>query len=779
MTALQGLRVVDATDDSGRFGTKLLTEFGADVVRVTTGSPGKPMKSRIDSERGGVLDWWYDGGKERHLIDFATTNGVNTYKTLTAEADLVIETFPPGFLESLSIDHANIVKSNPKLVQVSLTPFGRTGPRSHWVSSDLTSAALGGFMSVTGLPDRPLNLWGRQAYNYSGFMAALCGITGVLAARRDGLGQLVDVSAHETISGSIENIMMQWLFDDVLPLPKLAERQGALHWLRLYDLAPCSSGHVMITPTPVPENVFQMMVDDGFAAGNQWLGKDVEQILIHVDDAMDTIRDWVKTREAKELWEDAQNNHVAFGGVLNIADACESPQFAHRNFFKSVIGSTVKQPSRLVRFSDNPVNDPLPPASIDTPIEEIVARWSQTVSKVEKPEKGKPLQGIRVLDLTWVLAGPFATRMLAELGADVVRLQNEGSSTVVNSPDHPFYFVWGRGKRSITLNMKHELALKVLKPLIEKSDVLIENYSAGVLDRWGLDWETLHQWNPKLVYVTMSGCGQDGPWQHVISYAPTIHAISGITHLTNFPDEGAIGSGFSLNDHLAGFSAALSTVAALHARGETGKGQRIDMSQHEIGTYSIGPAALDYFSNNFVTQPNGNQDGLQDHVPNNVFATTDGHLAITATNDSQWVTLQRIINDPDLKTLLLATEDDRRLNRTQVESSLATWASQQTSEGGMSLLQEAGVPAGKVQNASELIEQDPQHKARQFWQPVIHDNFGQRIVDTFPALWNGKRLTTDLLSPAYLGEHNFDIWTELGGLSFDEVAEGIGNDLFS
>ena len=233
--------------------------------------------------------------------------------------------------------------------------------------------------------------------------------------------------------------------------------------------------------------------------------------------------------------------------------------------------------------------------------------------------------------------------MLAELGADVVRLQNEGSSTGVNSPDHPFYFVWGRGKRSITLNMKHELALKVLKPLIEKSDVLIENYSAGVLARWGLDWETLQQWNPKLVYVTMSGCGHDGPWKHVISYAPTIHALSGITHLTNFSDEGAIGSGFSLNDHLAGFSAALSTVAALHAREKTGKGQRIDMSQHEIGTYSIGPAALDYFSNSFVTQPNGNQDGLQDHVPNNVFGTTDGYLAITATNDSQWLSLQRII----------------------------------------------------------------------------------------------------------------------------------------
>ena len=116
-------------------------------------------------------------------------------------------------------------------MQVSITPFGRTGPRANWVGSHLTAAALGGFLSVGGLPEKPLNVWGRQAYNYAGFMASLCALSGLFRVRRDGVGRHFDLSIHETLSGSVENILMQWLFDDVLPLPKVAPRQGALHWL--------------------------------------------------------------------------------------------------------------------------------------------------------------------------------------------------------------------------------------------------------------------------------------------------------------------------------------------------------------------------------------------------------------------------------------------------------------------------------------------------------------------------------------------------------------------
>jgi crotonobetainyl-CoA:carnitine CoA-transferase CaiB-like acyl-CoA transferase len=367
--------------------------------------------------------------------------------------------------------------------------------------------------------------------------------------------------------------------------------------------------------------------------------------------------------------------------------------------------------------------------------------------------------------------------MLADLGADVIRVQNEEHSTLVNRPDYPYYFIWGRGKRSATINMKHSQSLAVMRKLIENCDVLIENYSAGVLDRWGLDWETVSEWNPRLVYVTMSGCGHDGPWSHVISYAPTVHAICGITHLTNFADRGDVGPGFSLNDHLAGFAAASSTVAALLARDVVGKGQHIDMAQLEIGTYCIGPAALDWLSNENMAQPHGNQDGLQDHIPNEVYPCADGFVAVTATDDEQWARLAALLANPEL--MGLSTETERRAERDKINQVFREWGADQDTNSVVELLQSIGVPVAKVQNADDLINEDPQLAARGFWRDATHDVFGDRTIDTFPALWNGRRLPTRLLSPSYLGEHNFEVWTELAGLDFEEVAEGIGNGLFS
>jgi crotonobetainyl-CoA:carnitine CoA-transferase CaiB-like acyl-CoA transferase len=349
----------------------------------------------------------------------------------------------------------------------------------------------------------------------------------------------------------------------------------------------------------------------------------------------------------------------------------------------------------------------------------------------------------------------------------------------VNRPDHPYYFVWNRSKRSATLNMKHPEALATVRKLIENCDVLIENYSAGVLDSWGLDWETVHSWNPQLVYVTMSGCGHEGPWEHVISYAPTIHALCGVTHLTNFPDRGDVGPGYSLNDHLAGFAAAATTLAALYARQRSGRGQKIDMAQLEVGSYVIGPALIDHFANGRDAEPLGNVDGLQDHVPNEVYRCTDGFVAISVTNLQQWQALVDTLDDDRLADPAWRDELVRAEHRQEIDAAVAAWTAEHDAVQAMTLLQEVGVPAGKVANIEELTETDPQHRARDFWRQATHDFFGERLTDTFPALWDGERLPVERLAPVYLGEHNFEIFSELAGMSEEAIAEGMADGLFS
>jgi len=782
--ALHGLRVIDLTNDSGRFATKLFTELGAHVVRVSSGgSPGNAMADPAAAAHGGVLDWWYDGGKRQHHLDLDSEVDRAAYRALAAHADIIVETEPVGRLADFELDHVDLAAANPRLTQVSITPFGRTGPRAGWVTSDLVSGAVGGFLSTTGLADRPLNFWGRQAYNYAGFAAAIAGLAAHRAARTDGKGRHIDLSIHETVTGAIENIFMQYFFDAELPeMPRVASRQGALHWLRAYDLAACKTGYTMITPTPIPEHLVNWMIEAGHEPAKEWEGQDVESMLERIDDVMACIRDFVSDYDAMDLWWEAQGRHCAFGGVHDVAAVAAIPQFEHRGLFAEagLPDIAVALPHRMVRMSETPVATPLPPATDDTGLDELLADWGASVfhahSDADAATLDRPLAGVRIADFTWVLAGPFATRMLGDLGADVIRIQNEERSTLVNRADYPYYFVWNRSKRSATLNMKHPDAVAAARRIIENSDVLIENYSAGVLDAWGLDWETVHEWNPRLVYVTMSGCGHDGPWKHVISYAPTVHAVCGITHLTNFADRGDVGPGLSLNDHLAGFSAATSTLAALEARDRTGVGQKIDMAQLEIGTYAIGPALIDYLANGRSAQPGGNRDGLHDHVPNEVYATVDGHVAVTVTADDQWPWLANVLGIDDDA---LVTEDGRRARRDVVDAAIAAWAASQTAEQAMITLQGVGVPAGKVQDAEQLYESDVQHHARGFWQTVAHDGFGERPVDSFPALIDGQRLVVERAAPAYLGEHNFDVWTDVAGFGFDEVAEGIGNDLFT
>ena len=780
---LSELRVLDLTDDSGRFCTKLLTELGADVVRISAlGSSGQPMVDPEAAQRGGVLDWWYDGGKRRHLLDLESSNDRSAYRELAATADLVIETTRPGFLAAFDIDHSDLLEINSSLVQVSITPFGRTGPRAQWATSDLVSAAMGGFLALTGLPDRPLNTWGRQAYNYAGFMGAVCALAGARATRRDGQGRHIDVSIHETLTGSIENLFCQWFFDDLLDAPKLAERQGALHWLRAYDVVACRGGYTMITPTPAVDQLFAWMAQDGVEVAAQWSEMDLEQAIENIDAIMDATRSWVADKDVDTLWWEAQQRHVAFGAVHDIEQVAQNPQFEYRRLFVPTAwdGAAVVQPRGMVAFSNTPSVLPHPPAAEDTPLDELLRNWGGA----NRPDPGnevprnQPLEGLRIADFTWVLAGPFATRMLGDLGADVIRVQTEERATTVNAPEHPFSFVWGRSKRNISLNMKHPRALETVRRFIERSDVLVENFAAGVLASWGLDWDTLHAWNPRLVYVTMSGCGHEGPWKNVISYAPTIHALSGITHLTNFPDRGDVGCGFSLNDHLAGFSATVSVLAALNARERTGLGQRIDLAQLETGTYCIGPALLDYFANNRLTKPVGNADGLHDQVPNEVYPCADGFVAISVTRASQWHSLVQAVGIEDLNAPELTSEEARRKRRTEIDDILRSWTAGRTADAAMTLLQANGVPAGKVQNAQQLAEDDAQHAQRNYWRRVNHEVFGERVADTFPALWDGERPVSQYLSPAFVGQHNFDVWSALAGLDPEEIANGMADGLF-
>lgn len=755
---LEGLRVVDLTDDSGRFATKVLAEMGATVVRVHDGAGvthGPAMKDPAAAERGGLLDWWYDANKRMVPLDLTSPAGADAYRRLTSRADLVIETMAPGRLAALGLDHADLVGANPALVQVSLTPFGRTGPRAGWVTTDLVTAALGGPLSVCGTPDEAVVAWGRQAFIAASFVAALSGLAAVRDARRCGAGQLVDVSAHEAVASSVEQIWFQYHYDDKLPFPKIAPRQKSLHWSRAYEVLPCKTGYCMITAAPAPMALLDWLVETEepgaaeLASGTDPWEPQFGPKLVALAANM------ARKHDSGTMFWEAQGRHLAWGEVQTIAQLAHNPQLEYRDAFTASPTVPSVRRTRFPAVFEGTTPD-APDGPVPGTVDELLADWAPRDRSATGPVDGRrPLEGVRVLDMSWVLAGPFCCRLLGDLGADIVKMQTATRIATVNDPEHAFYPVYNRSKRSLALDMKAPGAMEIARKVIENCDVLIENYAAGVLARWGLDWETIHSWNPRLVYVTMSGCGHDGPWSSVVSYGPTVQALSGMTAISNPPGRGDVGAGYALNDMAVGGLAATSIVAGVEARDRTGLGQRVDIAQLEAGGWTIGQALLDLLSNGREAVPTGNTDPYATFVFNDVLKTADGEVAVTVRDDRDLAALRSVVAaGPD---------------------GLAAWCAGRTADDAQQALQAVGVPAGRVQNAHLLFTDDPQLAARGFFSSLPSAVFGDRPFERFPAFFSRSVLEPYRPAPTYVGEHNFEVLAEVAGMDDGEVAEAIAD----
>ncbi len=786
--ALQELRVLDLTDASGRLAGKLLAEAGADIVRLRREAPGGPMAAPA-AAFGGLLDWWYDAGVRRASLNLDTDAGRQAFKELAARADLLIETEPPGRLADLGLDYPDLERFNPRLVHLSLTPFGRRGPRARWQVSDIVAAALGGPLSVGGEADSPLNGWGRQAFNVGSFFAAVTALAGVYSARRSGHGQHIDLSLHESVITCTEQILMFWFYRDEFPTA-IAPRQASLHWGGGYEVMAGARGDIMVTPTPNAQALLAWLVEDGRedAAG---LLQDIDRVRERIAEVMAVLRDWVATKDAHALFLEGQRRHMPFGEVLTVAEAADSPQLRARGFFRPVAwdGPEMRTPGPLFRLIDTPAPPPQPPPATPTPVSDICADWAPAADQradhhpapsTSQLSEALPLAGVRVLDFTWVLAGPYATRILADLGADVIKLQTEVRAQGASGNDHTYFVMWNRGKRSAALNMKHPRGVEVFRRLVEQSDLVFDNFSFGVLDRLGIGYDAARQWNERIIYVNMTGAGRDGPWRDFVTYAPTVHALSGLTSLTNPPGRRDIGLGISLCDHVSGLAGALAALQALEARRRTGRGQLVDLSQLEVSTYLTGPAHLDLFANGREAQPLGNHDAFEDFVPSEVYRCGDGEwLAVTTRDDQEWRGLCAVIGDDMLSADEgFATVEGRRARRAMVDDALARWAGGQSANAAMHRLQAAGVPAGMIQNARHMTDSDEQLVAREWLTYLDHPVRGHHPADRYPARFSRTPLEPYAPAPI-LGQHTFEVYHELLGMSDEEIAGAIGEGLFS
>ncbi|MFP6795687.1 MAG: CoA transferase [Pseudomonadales bacterium] len=395
----------------------------------------------------------------------------------------------------------------------------------------------------------------------------------------------------------------------------------------------------------------------------------------------------------------------------------------------------------------------------------------------------RPLEGIKVLDFTHVLAGPFATRLLGDMGADIVKINSVVRATAINATNNPYYMMWNRNKRALALDMSRDEAQHICKDLCTKADVVIDNFSVGILDRWGVGYESVSAANPGVIYVQMSGMGQGGPWSEFVTYAPTIHALSGLTHLTGVGGREDIGIGFSYNDHAVGLHGAVAILAAVQARRSTGKGQSVDISQFEVGVNLLGPALLDLFINGRAARPAGNRLPYDEAAPHNCYpcagAASDDiaderWVAIACLSDDQWEQLRRVMDEPEWSNNpVYETATGRVAAIDELDRQIGLWTMQLDAVDVMARCQAAGVPAGVVQSSIDLAENDPQIAASNFLMtfeepnPVIGTTYGDRLPITFDAT------PCDTYTRVRdVGEDNASVLSDWLGMENEEVVRG-------
>lgn len=396
-----------------------------------------------------------------------------------------------------------------------------------------------------------------------------------------------------------------------------------------------------------------------------------------------------------------------------------------------------------------------------------------------------PLEGICVADFSWVIAGPFATMHMALMGADVIRIES-GTHPDLNRRIPPFadgvggiersglYHALNLSKRSCTIDLRTEGGQEIALDIVRRSDVVVENFAYGTMERFNLGWERLREVKPDLIMLTSSGLGRTGPRREFLTYGPPLTALTGLASITGHEGGDAerwIGGIWC--DHLSGLTAYFHLLAALEHREQTGRGQLLEYSMAEAVMAQLPEAYIDFTANGRVAGPKGNSDPV--YCPHGFFpcAGDDAWVAIAVDTDEAWEALCRLMDRRDLGSRSdLATATGRRDARAELEQELAAWTTPWHGDALVALLQSEGIPAAEAAGSPDVFN-DPHLRAREFFVPFEHPVVGPREIAR--GAWRIDGYEPRVTPPPMLGEHTYAVLTDLLGYDAATVAAMVSN----
>ncbi len=781
------MRVLELSDAEAAagFAGKLFARWGSEVIRVE--SPDRPLS--VDAEVT-----YLHGGKRRVALDYRTTEGRAALDALAATCDVLLTDAPVSDIESFGL--LGLGGQQAPSVRIAVTPFGLTGPYAGFAATEATLLALAGLTYLTGDPGRaPLTMPGHYAAYQAGTMAYTASLAAMLDARRHPAAEprLIDLSILECLVGLHQMTDTRWLVND-----EIRTRVGNRSSASTGGMLPCRDGWFGFSTAG--ENWMQLalmlgrpdLIEDPRFSTNAGRLENRDEFDALVQAALSGRTRHEIFTEAQETWR------LAMGYGASLADCLSDRHLEAREFWRPLEGAgasgSVRMPGSPFRFrgEEQPPERPAVPAGTDTAA--VLAGLGSTHPAEPRPaltsahatSPARPLEGIRVLDLTRVWAGPLAARVIADLGADVICIEGptgRGPATV--PADTPTYFEGGqlpepwnqqplfhklhRNRKSVGIDLKQPQGRALFLDLVAESDVVIENFSARAMGGLDLGYERLREANPGIIYVGMPAFGADGPYRDYVGYGPAVEPMTGLPAVMGYgPDEVRV-TGTATPDAIAGLAAASAVLTALERRARTGEGACIDVSQHEAGIALLGEYFVEYQQSGETPAYVGN--GHPQFAPHGIYrcAGDDDWVALAARDDAEWATLCDVAERPWASDPRFATAEARLAHRAELDEAIAEWTRNLGKFDVMERLVRAGVPAGAVLTCPEYLA-DAHLEERGYYARLEHPATGVQQYDGSPFVFDGQRGYDAWLPSPRLGEHNESVLTEVLSKSSDEIA---------